>query len=110
MKSMKYLLPLAALALSGIASAGARDTHSVVVKFGDLNLNSQTGIANLHQRIRNAARSVCGPLDTRNLALRAAYTSCVEEAVAGGVAAVGNSSLTQFHASKSGVLLASNQG
>ena len=34
MKTIKYLLPLAALALSGLATAGARDTNGVVVKYG----------------------------------------------------------------------------
>ena len=61
MKIVKTLLPLAALALCGFANAGTRD-HSVVVKYGDLNLNSQAGIARLHKRISNAAESVCDTL------------------------------------------------
>ena len=78
MKSIKYLLPLVALAASGIASAATRDAPGVVVRFGDLDLNSQTGVASLHKRIRNAAESVCGPLETRILGLRDAYDVCVE--------------------------------
>ncbi len=97
MKTIKYLLPLAALALSGLAHADARDTNAVVVKYGDLNLNSQAGIASLHKRIRNAAESVCNELETRILGLREAYDSCVDLAVNSGVAAVGNVNLTQFH-------------
>jgi UrcA family protein len=109
MKSIKYLLPVAVLAFSSFASAGPRDTHNVVVRFGDLNLNSQAGIASLHKRIRNAAESVCSPLETRILGLRHAYESCVDEALAGGVAAVGNANLTQFHAVKGmGLVVASN--
>lgn len=100
MKTIKYLLPFAALALSGLATAGSRDTNAVVVKYGDLNLNSQAGIASLHKRIRNAAESVCNPLETRILGLREAYDSCVAEAVNSGVTAVGNANLTQFHAVK----------
>jgi UrcA family protein len=105
--NFKTLLPLAALALSGFAAAGTRDTNNVVVKYGDLNLNSQAGIASLHKRIRNAAESVCNQLETRILGLREAYDACVDQAVADGVAAVGSPALTQFHSLKSGAVLAS---
>jgi UrcA family protein len=88
MKSIKYLLPLAALALAGAASAASRDVNSVVVRFGDLNLNTPAGVARLHKRIRNAARSVCSPLETRVLGLRDAYDECVAEAMSNGVASV----------------------
>ena len=109
--NIKTLLPLAALALSGLASASTRTTelNSVVVRFGDLNLNSQAGIARLHKRISNAAESVCNQLETRILGLRGAYEQCVEEAIAKGVAAVGNVDLDQYHATKGrGAVLASN--
>ena len=105
----KFLLPVAALALSGIAAAGSGDTNSVVVRFGDLNLNSKAGVASLHKRIRNAAESVCSPLDTRILGLRDAYDQCVDQAVKNGVAEVANPNLTNFHASKGKVaVVASN--
>ena len=108
MKTIKYLLPLAALALSSLATAGSRDA-GVVVKYGDLNLNSQAGIASLHKRIRNAAESVCTPLETRILGLRAAYENCIEQAIDGGIAAVGNANLTALHAVKGRhVVVASN--
>lgn len=100
MKTMKYLLPVALLAISGLAAAGSRDVNAVVVKYGDLNLNSRAGIASLHKRIRNAAESVCSSLETRVLGLRDAYDACVDEAVTNGVSAVGNANLTHFHAVK----------
>ena len=109
MKSIKYLLPLVALAASGIACAATRDAPGVVVRFGDLNLNSQTGIASLHKRIRNAAESVCSSLETRILGLREPYDVCVKEALSNGVAAVANPNLSNFHASKGkGAVIASN--
>ena len=89
MSFIKTLLPIAALALSSLATAGPRDSNNVTVKFGDLNLNSQAGIASLHKRIRNAAESVCGQLETPILSLRSAYSECVAQAVTEGVAAVG---------------------
>ena len=105
----KFLLPVAALALSGIAAAGSNDVNSVVVRYGDLNLNSQAGVKRLHKRIRNAAESVCSELNTRVLGLRDDYDLCVDEAVRDGVAQVANANLTNFHKSKGKVaVLASN--
>lgn len=109
MKSFKSLFAITALSLSGLAVAGAPDVNSVVVRYGDLDLDSQAGIARLHKRIRNAAESVCGPLETRILGLREAYESCVDAALTDGIAAVGNPNLTQFHANKGRrVVVASN--
>ena len=96
----KFLLPLAALALSGVAAAGAPQVESRVVRFGDLNLDSRAGVAVLHKRIHNAAESVCGNLGSSLLVLRDAYERCVAEAVAQGVTSVGNPNLSNFHASK----------
>jgi UrcA family protein len=110
MKTIKYLLPVALLAISSLATAGARQANGVVVQYGDLNLSSQAGIASLHKRIRNAAESVCGSLETRILGLRDAYDTCIDEAVTHSVAAVGNANLTRFHAVKGKTeVLASNR-
>ena len=109
MKPIGYLLPLAALVLAGVATASQRNVDGVVVRFGDLDLNSQTGVAKLHKRIRNAAQSVCSPLETRILGLRDGYDNCVDEAVRNGVAAVANANLSNFHANKGKrVVVASN--
>lgn len=100
MKSFK-LLPLAvALALAGTAGAATRvgdDIPSVVVQYGDLNLNSRAGVLKLHARLRSAAQDVCGPLNSRVLGLLEQYESCVAAAIAQGVDAVGNESLSKFH-------------
>jgi UrcA family protein len=105
----KFLLPLAALALSGAAAAGAPGVETRVVRFGDLNLDSRAGVAVLHKRLRNAAESVCGNLDSRVLVLRDAYQQCVAEAVTQSVTSVGNPNLSNFHASKGRVsVVASN--
>ena len=52
------LLPVAAcLALSGVAAASIpKDLPSVVVKYGDLCLNTKTGVGSLPARITNAAK------------------------------------------------------
>jgi UrcA family protein len=99
-KSIKFLAPLAALALSAVAAASSTQVESRVVRFGDLNLDSRAGVAVLHKRIRNAAESVCGNASSSLLVLRDAHERCVAEAVAQGVASVGNPNLSNFHASK----------
>ena len=109
MKSFKFLLPVAALALCGVSAASTRYVESVVVRYGDLNLNSNAGVAKLHKRIRNAAESVCGDLNSRVMGLRDGFDACVHEAVTNSVAAVGNPNLSNFHAGKGkGAVLASN--
>ena len=109
MKSIKSLLSVAALAISGIAAAGSPDSHSVVVRYGDLNLNSQAGVKSLHKRIRNAAESVCSELSSSVLSLRNTYEQCIDQAVADGVSAVANPNLSNFHRSKGkSAVLASN--
>jgi UrcA family protein len=100
MKSIKSLLFVAALAISGVAAAGLPDSNSVVVRYGDLNLHSQAGVKRLHKRIHNAAESVCSELSTSALSLRSTYEQCVDLAVANGVAAVANPNLSNFHRSK----------
>ena len=93
------LLPVAAvLALSGLANAGTpKDLPSVVVKYGDLNLDTQAGVRKLHSRLRNAAQQVCSPLNSRVLGLRDQYEQCVSDAVTQSVAAVGNAELRSYH-------------
>ena len=98
-KHLIKLLPLAAaLALSGLANAGTTpNLPSVVVKYGDLNLGTKAGVANLHARLRNAAQQVCKPLDSRVLGLREQFDACVSGALTAGVADVANPNLTRFH-------------
>ena len=98
-KGLIKLLPVAVcLALSGVAAASIlQGSPSVVVKYGDLDLDSKAGVASLHARLKTAAKFVCSPLDNRVLGLRDQYDRCVSDAVTQSVAAVGNTSLTQFH-------------
>ena len=110
-KRLTQLLPLAAaLAVCGIAQASTpKDLPSVIVKYGDLSLNTKSGVAHLHARLRNAAEQVCNPLNSRVLGLRAEYEHCVSDAVAESVAAIGNANLSRYHRyGKRAELVASN--
>jgi UrcA family protein len=110
-KHLVNLLALAcALAISGFAAAGTKtEIPSVVVKYSDLTLSTKAGVASLHSRIRNAAEAVCSPMNSRILGLRQQYEACVSDAVAEGVASVGNANLSNYHLYGSkAVLVASN--
>lgn len=98
MKSIKLITAaVAALTLGGIAHAAAqRETASVVVRYGDLDLQSSEDVKILRKRIRSAAQSACGSLDTEILGLRDAYEDCVEAAFTDGVAAVGNPNVANY--------------
>jgi UrcA family protein len=96
------LLPLAATLALGAFSLSAqastpKDLPSVVVKYDDLTLNTRAGVANLHARLRAAARQVCSPLNSRVLGLREEYERCVSEAMSQSVDSVANSNLKRFH-------------
>jgi UrcA family protein len=100
MKSFKLLLPAVALAMAGIAGAGVRsdaDVPSVVVQYGDLNLNSKAGVLKLRARLRSAARDVCSALDTSVLGKHGRYEACVDDALSKSIAAVGNVHLGHYH-------------
>lgn len=105
------LLPVAAaLALSGLAQGATRApvVPSVVVKYGDLNLDSVEGVSKLHARLKGASRQVCSKLDSRVLGLREQYDMCVSDAMKRSVADVDNAKLTTFHRWGRKALVASN--
>ena len=111
MKRIIKLLPVAAaLALSGLAQGSTRSQEvlSIVVKYGDLNLDSVEGITTLHARLRGASQEVCSALDNRVLGLRDQYDRCVSDALKRGVADVRNEKLTTFHRWGRRALVASN--
>ena len=109
----KLLTVSVALAMTGLATAGARegDVPSVVVKYGDLALDTKAGITKLHARLHAAAEEVCRQIDYRVLGLRDQYDACVDTAVAQSVAAVNNTNLSNFHRfGQKATLVASNRG
>jgi len=103
-------LPLALVALAGLsfdpqnaaraADFGRDAPPSVKVSFSELDLAKPEGTAILYLRIRNAARTVCGPVDIRLLEEWAYWTQCVNESIANAVAKVGNANLTAYYLAK----------
>jgi UrcA family protein len=53
------VIPTLLIAESGMAVARGDETPSVTVRYHDLNLDSQKGVANLYERIHAAAVVVC---------------------------------------------------
>jgi UrcA family protein len=100
--SIKLLLPIVAVTLSGFASATApirvtTDTRSVVVKYDAASLATKAGVTSLHRRLYGAARSVCIGHDTGSLFMRSEYDQCVRDAVRRSVDDVANVNLTNYY-------------
>lgn len=93
------LTVLASLIAMESASAGVSDgdAPSVTVRYGDLNLTSQEGIARLYRRIGSAAAVVCSARDGRDLMRKTLWHDCYNHAVANAVHAVHNETLSAYH-------------
>jgi UrcA family protein len=72
--------------------------RSLKVSFADLNLTKSEGTVTLFTRIRNAARTVCGPAPDISFGDgRADWSRCVNDAIADAVAKVGDANLTDYY-------------
>jgi UrcA family protein len=85
----------------------------VKVKFGDLNVASESGAATLYNRIRVAAESVCHPFDNRDFASKKLLAACMHKAISDAVSEVDQPALFTIYNAKTGtskpILLASGQ-
>ena len=87
---------LSLVSVAQFAQAGSVDgAPALTVRYSDLNMNTEAGVASLYNRIRHAAQQVCGAVDSRRLDEAAAAQACVHQAIAASVAAVGNTQLDQ---------------
>ncbi len=68
-----------------------------VVRFADLDLSKMAGASALYVRLQHAARAVCHPLESRELALATKYRACVDQAVTSAVASVNRPMLSEYH-------------
>jgi UrcA family protein len=80
--SMLFASIGATLALAGPATARTMEPATHEVRYGDLNLASEDGLAQLHRRINAAARRVCGSADPRDLNMVQATNDCRKAALA----------------------------
>jgi len=103
---MKITTVLAASILSLSAldaqAAAPTDVYSVTVQFADLNLDSKAGIVTLYQRIKGAARRVCGDQANERLVAKHTYAVCLDLAVSTAVARIDRPTLSDYVAQRSG--------
>lgn len=74
----------------------ANATHQLHVAYSDLNMNSVAGATTLYNRIRGAARFVCGDKGRRWEEQRH-WNECYHEAIADAVTTVNSPLLTSLH-------------
>ncbi len=83
------------------AADGRLVEESLAVRYADLDLDKEAGIANLYARLRTAAERVCdlgsGP---QALFLSSSERSCVTTALEQAVANVDHAALTAYHAAR----------
>lgn len=83
-----------------LAHAGpASDVASEIVRFDDLNITSEAGLATLYRRIQNAARTVCGPpsfAGTRVVSQD--WKDCVSASVRNAIRSINMPQLTSYYA------------
>lgn len=90
---------LGCAAMGGRAQAGepAQSTNTRIVRYGELNLDSEQGAKVLYARIRSAAKDVCSSLEGRNFAEKKLWQGCFDQAVASAVGQVNNTRVTALH-------------
>jgi UrcA family protein len=64
------------------------ETHTVSVRYDDLDLRDETDMKTLRARISSAARQACGHVDRRNLRENAFWQQCYRAAMSDAVAQV----------------------
>jgi UrcA family protein len=94
------VIPTLLIAESGMAVARGDEAPSVTVRYHDLNLDSQKGVADLYERIHAAAVVVCKSAEGPQLVNRvfwSEWNACINHAVANAVHTVHNERLSAYH-------------
>jgi UrcA family protein len=101
MVSIIGTLALASALLAPHATYADDQRPTAAVRYGDLNLDTPTGIDALYRRIQVAAQEVCkdyAPHGT--LAPSAAHHLCMSNAVSGAVRSVGSTALAAYYSER----------
>ena len=89
--------PNLTLTVPGIRAEADPDMRTKVVRYGELNLQSDEAIVILYKRIAAAADYVCSPYDNRSkLNLLVKWRDCHRSAMSRAVADVGQPRLTHY--------------
>jgi UrcA family protein len=90
------------LALALIHQSANADPAQVNVRFSDLDLTRAEGAAVLYHRLRQAAKTVCTPLEGRGLATAKSFKDCVQSGIEGAVMQVNRPMLTAYYRALTG--------
>ena len=101
-RSFASILATAIVAFAGVSKGGGAlaaepVTYSKTVTYGDLNLDSAQGASVLYARLHHAALEVCSPLESKELSLRNAWQTCVNNALTSAVTQVNKPKVTALH-------------
>jgi UrcA family protein len=89
--------PNLTLTVPGIRSPADPDVRTKVVRYGELNLQSDAALVILYKRITVAADYVCSPyVDRTNLGMIVKWRDCRRSAILRAVADVGQPRLTHY--------------
>ena len=103
MKSRSTTLVLSILlAAAPFVAAHAAEAPRQVVKFSDLDLQTDAGVHKLYSRIQTAARDVCETYDTHTIGSLTLVYRCRDRAVTGAIADLNMPALIRYHAEQSG--------
>ena len=80
-----------------VRQAFASGAPAVVVNFSDLDVARGSGVETLYQRLRTAAKTVCGTRDFRNITAAQEWRACYKQALDGAVEKVDNDLLDELH-------------
>jgi UrcA family protein len=98
---LRWLFAVSALSLGLVAEHALAgdpvDAPSVKVSYADLDLSRQQGTEVLYRRIQSAARSVCGRVDSREIARYRLFRQCYEEAIELALKEINRSNLYAMH-------------
>ena len=89
-----------AIGFQSAYAAPPGNARSMVVKFADLDLSRSEGAAALYQRLEGAAKTVCGPLDSRDPWSHLSFIQCAQSAISTAVAKVDQPALTAYYEAK----------
>jgi UrcA family protein len=80
-----------------VQAAEQIDPLTKIVAYGDLNLETEAGAKVLYSRLRNAAKDVCEPMESRNLSRKNLWQSCFDNALTNAVVQVNQTRVTALH-------------
>jgi UrcA family protein len=89
--------PVSVLAAS---TANSDEPAARVVRYNDLDLNRNAGVATLYARISWAARAVCEPSDVVTVKILRERGGCRQDAVERAIAQVNSPALTRYYLGK----------